>query len=225
MATRGGQQFIPRPPSARPGDPAPWANLGPADRRFTLEQVRARLAVLPEPLPASARAPDSVDAAVLLPLFERDGDVHIVLIKRPDSMPTHRGEIAFPGGKYEGALDDDLRRTALREAREEVGIDPGAVEVVAQLDSISTVASRFVITPFVGFLASEPVLRANPGEVVRVLDLTLSELLDDAVYRQERWDMSLPDVEMHFFELTDETIWGATARILTAFLAHLVGGR
>jgi 8-oxo-dGTP pyrophosphatase MutT (NUDIX family) len=219
---RGGQQRIPRPAAVRPGDPAPWRRLPPEQRRFTLDQVRARLADLPPPVDAVPRVEGARAAAVLIPMFDLDGEAHIVLIKRPDTMATHKGEIAFPGGKIE-AHDVDLRAAALREAYEEVGIPPADVEVVARLDGIGTVASMFTITPFVGFLASRPALLPNPGEVVRVLELPLSALYADDVFHEERWDMWDTDVAMPFFELEDETIWGATARILTGLLTHLVG--
>ena len=224
MPPQGGQQRIPRPPSYRPGRPAPWAHLDPDRRRLTLEDVRARLATLPSAAPVVPRAPGSVAAAVLVPLFEADDDVYVILTKRPETMPSHQGEIAFPGGKHDPALDSDLRATALREAREEIGLDPDAVEIVARLDGIATVASRFAITPFVGFLETRPVLTPDPREVVRVFDVSLSELMADGVYREERWDMSKQDLDVHFYELTDETVWGATARILTTFLTALVTG-
>jgi 8-oxo-dGTP pyrophosphatase MutT (NUDIX family) len=162
---------------------------------------------------------------VLVPLFELDGEAHVVLTKRPDTMPSHQGEIAFPGGKFDGRVDADLEATALREALEEVGIDPKDVEIVAQLEGIATVASRFTITPFVGFLAEQPVLRPDPLEVVRVLEVPLSELMTEGVYREEKWDTWMADLDVHFYELADETVWGATARILTSFLAHLIAGR
>jgi len=174
--------------------------------------------------------PGSVAASVLLPLYEDGGEVVVVLTKRPETMPSHRGEIAFPGGKHDPLRDADLRATALREASEEVGLDPADVEVVARLEGISTVASRFVITPFVGFLAERPAIVPDPREVVRVLEVPLSELMADGVYREERWDASLrdagrKDLDVQFYELADETVWGATARILTGLLAHLVAGR
>jgi 8-oxo-dGTP pyrophosphatase MutT (NUDIX family) len=220
-----GQQFIPRPPSFRPGRPAPWAALAANHRGFTIEEIRARLAVLPPGAAPVPKVVGSVDAAVLVPLYEADGDVNVVLIKRPETMRSHRGEIAFPGGKFEGAQDPDLQTTALREAHEEVGLVPEAVEIVARLEGIATVASRFTITPFVGFLRERPLLQPNPGEVVRVLEVPLSAFLADGVYREERWHTWMENLDVHFYELEDETVWGATARILTSFLSHLTAER
>jgi 8-oxo-dGTP pyrophosphatase MutT (NUDIX family) len=190
---------------------------------LTLGEVRARLADLPPAIDKGPKVDGSRPAAVLLPLFEADGDTSVVLIKRPETMSSHRGEIAFPGGKFEAGVDSDLRATALREAHEEIGLVPADVEVVSRLDGIGTVATRFTIAPFVGFLQNRPELRPSPTEVVRVLEVPLSELLDPDVYREERWDTHTFDFDVHFFDLEDETIWGATARILTSFLAHLVG--
>jgi 8-oxo-dGTP pyrophosphatase MutT (NUDIX family) len=228
MPARGGQQRIPRPPSYRPGRPAPWAHLDPARRRLTLEDVRARLAVLPPGAAAAPRVPGSVAAAVLLPLFEAGGEAHVVLTKRPETMPSHQGEIAFPGGKLEPSTDVDLRAAALREAQEEIGLDPATVEIVGELDHLVTVSARFALAPFVGLLPVRPPLAPHPREVDLVFDVAISELLDDGVFREERWEVPPEmlvgvgsDRAIHFFELTGETVWGATARILTGFLAHI----
>ncbi len=121
---RGGRQRIPRPPSYRPGAPAPWAALPLERRTITLDEVRARLAALPPAADAPAHVADARAAAVLVPMFEAAGEAHVVLIKRPETMPSHKGEIAFPGGKFEPAVDADLRAAALREAHEEVGLRP-----------------------------------------------------------------------------------------------------
>jgi 8-oxo-dGTP pyrophosphatase MutT (NUDIX family) len=164
----------------------------------------------------------SVPSAVLVPLVELRGETHLLFIKRPETMPTHKGEIAFPGGKSDPAVDPDLLATALRETREEIGLDPGSVEVVARLGGVATAASRFTITPYVGFLEQPPALAPNPGEVVRVLEVPLAELLDAAHYHEERWDGFQRDMSVYFFELVDETVWGATARILTDLLTRLV---
>ncbi|HEV7523359.1 MAG TPA: CoA pyrophosphatase [Acidimicrobiia bacterium] len=222
---RGGQQRIPRPQSFRPGGPPPWSELTPAQRRFTLAQIRRRLADLPPAVEKGPNVEGSQAAAVLVALYEANGEASVVLIKRPETMSSHRGEIAFPGGKFDPALDADLRDTALREAHEEVGLAPSDVEVVARLDGIGTVATRFTITPYVGFLAGPPVLTPNPSEVVRTLEVKLSELLDPESYREEHWDTNTFSFDVHFYDLEDETVWGATARILTSFFAHLVAER
>ena len=159
------------------------------------------------------------------PLFEEDGETRVILTKRPETMPSHQGEIAFPGGKFDPALDTDLQATALREAWEEVGLDRDDVDIVARLEGMATVASRFVITPFVGFLPGRPVLVTRPARGGGGARRALSELMADGVYREERWDTWKTDLDVHFYELTGETVWGATARILTGFLAHVVTGR
>ena len=225
MTTRGGRQRIPRPPTARAGGPPLWAHLPSEARRFTLAEVRERSALLAPPRPPQLVVPGSRAAAVLMAMFEDGGEARVVLTKRPDHMPSHRGEIAFPGGTVEPDVDVTVLDAALREAEEEIALPRAAVEVVGELDGISTVASRFTITPFVGLLAARPALVPDPREVATILDVALSELLDDGVWREERWDIGLPDRAIHFFELPGETVWGATARILTSFLEHLTAGR
>jgi 8-oxo-dGTP pyrophosphatase MutT (NUDIX family) len=222
MGTRGGRQRIPRPDSFRIGGPPAWEHLHPHERRLSLDDVRRRLLRSPPGAEPTSLVADSVAAAVLLPLVEVEGEAHILFIKRPETMSTHRGEIAFPGGKIDPAVDLDVRAAALREAREEIGLDPAAVEIVARLGGVATAASRFTISPFVGFVARRPEIVPNPAEVVRVLQVPLSELMDAALYREERWDSFRPDMSVFFFELADETIWGATARILTDLLTRLV---
>jgi 8-oxo-dGTP pyrophosphatase MutT (NUDIX family) len=161
-------------------------------------------------------------------MFEEAGEARVILTKRPETMPSHQGEIAFPGGKHEPGVDADLRATALREAHEEIDLDPAAVEIVGELDHLVTVAARFTLAPFVGLLPGRPELVPHVREVDAVFDVAISELLHDEVFREERWevppDMLVgvgPDRAIHFFELAGETVWGATARVLTGFLAHL----
>lgn len=220
--TRGGEQRIPRPPSVQAGGAAPWAHVPWGQRRIDLARVRLALeGVRPPPRPtlsAGYRA-----AAVLVPCFEEAGEARIILTKRPEEMPSHRGEIAFPGGKLHPGSDDSLAAAALREAEEEIGLRPADVEILGELATLATAVSRFSITPYVGVIARRPALVANPAEVTAVLDVPVSELLDDAVFREERWHFDDADRPMYFYELEGETVWGATARILTDFLTLLVG--
>jgi 8-oxo-dGTP pyrophosphatase MutT (NUDIX family) len=219
---RGGQQRIPRPADFRIAGPPPWAGLDDGARHLPLAEVRRRLMQSPPGAEAVSLVPGSVPSAVLAPLVELGGETHVLFIKRPETMSTHKGEIAFPGGKSDPVVDADILATALREAREEIGLDPGAVEIVARLSGVATAASRFTITPFVGFLSRPPELVRNPAEVVRVLEVPLAELLDAAIFHEERWDGFQHDMAVFFFDLVDETLWGATARILTDLLTRLV---
>src|SRR6476620_9138174 len=220
MVARGGAQRIPRPPGTRPGRPAPWADLAPAARRLDLAEVRSALMDPPEPAGVLIDIPGAREAAVLVAMFDVDGEANVLLTKRPETMPSHQGELAFPGGKREPD-DADLTTAALREAHEEVGLDPRTVEVVAELDRIGTVASAFTITPFVGLLAAVPELRPDPHEVVAAFAVPVSELLHPDAYREETWDLFGAPRPMAFFELPGETVWGATARILTRLLGLL----
>ena len=128
-------------------------------------------------------------------------------------------------------VDASPRDAALREAHEEIGLDPAIVEVVAELDRLGTVGSRFVIDPFVGLLAERPALRADPREVVRVFDVTLCASCSTTrptARSTGRFPASsdarpFTELDVVFFELEGETVWGATARILRSFLARLLG--
>ncbi|MEP6623051.1 MAG: CoA pyrophosphatase [Acidimicrobiia bacterium] len=217
MVDRGGAQRIPRPPGTRLGGPPPWAGFEIERESLGLVAVRSRLAVMAPALHVVEHY-ESREAAVLVALYDDAGETHVVLTKRPETMPSHQGEIAFPGGKREPG-DATLAAAALREAREEVGLAADAVEVVAELDSISTVATAFTITPVVGLLAAKPVLRPDPVEVVAAFGVPLTELLE--TYREEMWDLWGEYRSMAFFELAGETVWGATARILTRLLTVL----
>jgi 8-oxo-dGTP pyrophosphatase MutT (NUDIX family) len=154
---------------------------------------------------------------VLAPLFEEDGETRVILTRRAAHLRSHTGEVSFPGGR----LDDDEApvAAALREAAEEVGIDPTAVDIIGELSPLATVGSRASITPFVGVLGGRPVLTPNPEEVELAFDVSLAELMGDGVFREERWQFAgLQNRPMYFFELPDDIVWGATARMLFELL-------
>jgi 8-oxo-dGTP pyrophosphatase MutT (NUDIX family) len=219
----GGAQFIPRPASSRPGRPAPWTGIRAEDVTLTVDAIRGALARA-EPAHLSRLEGTGVRAsAVLAPLYEEDGSVHVVLTRRAQHLRSHRGEVSFPGGGQE--LGEDLRTTALRESFEETGLDPSSVEIIGELDHLETVTSRSFITPFVGVLPGRPSLEPNPGEVEKILHVPLADLLAPHVFREERWGLPPLDRPIYFFDVVGDTIWGATAFMLRNFLALLTGTR
>jgi 8-oxo-dGTP pyrophosphatase MutT (NUDIX family) len=181
-----------------------------------LARVRAALAAVPADRAPAAVPPGSRAAAVLIPLFEEGGEARVILTRRAATLSAHQGEMSFPGGVV-GPGEDELV-AALREAEEEIGLPPAAVEVAGRLDRLVTATSGFVLTPFVGILRGPPELRLRPDEVEEAYDVALSRLLDESVFREERWDRPAPDRPMYFFELQHDTVWGATARILYRLL-------
>jgi 8-oxo-dGTP pyrophosphatase MutT (NUDIX family) len=181
-----------------------------------LEEIKRRLG---EYRPARATGEFRARAAVLVPVFEQGGDLHVVLTKRTDRVETHKGEIAFPGGSVEPS-DPDLAYTALRESHEEIGLRPGDVGLLGQLDELITISS-FHVTPFAGEIDSglAPYSWLHQElEVAEVLEVPVSHLLDPANFvelpRQRNGEMLLQPA----FVVREHVIWGATYRILRNFL-------
>jgi 8-oxo-dGTP pyrophosphatase MutT (NUDIX family) len=220
-AWRGGAQRIPRPAEVLPGDPPPWAALTEADRQISMEQIRATF----EALGPAVRSPREghVDraSAVLAAVYEDAGETWIILTRRSAALRVHSGEVSFPGGGQDDG--EDLRDTAQREACEEIGLDSSLVEIIGELDHLSTITSNSFIVPYVALLAERPVLHPSPAEVAAVLTVRLSELLDPATYREERWILSGEDWSLFFFELDGDTVWGATAAMLRQLLGFVTG--
>jgi 8-oxo-dGTP pyrophosphatase MutT (NUDIX family) len=217
---RGGAQISPRPSSWQLGAPAPWAGAAlPA--AIDLDRLAATIAARGPGRPMPVEFPGGRRSAVLIALFPGERGAEVVLTRRSQGLRNHRGEISFPGGRLDpGETPVDA---ALREAHEEVALDPALVTVVGELDQIATMVSHSLIVPVVGTLDRRPQLRASAGEVDRILTAPLVDLLDAEVYREERWGLAPLDRAIHFFELEDETVWGATGRILVQLLAIATG--
>ena len=146
-------------------------------------------------------------AAVLIPIYpDADGVHRLLLTKRPLTMPTHAGHLAFPGGRPDPE-DRDPVDTALREAHEEVGIEPSAVEVIGFLDPIHTVEFTLFVVPVVGWMHSRPEFVPSEREVAKLLEPTLEELTDEDRWRFEVWR----DHRVWFYDIDGEVLWGATA--------------
>ena len=156
-------------------------------------------------------------AAVLLPLYEKDGELYIVFTKRPETMQHHKGQICFPGGKCHDDDESD-RDTALREAFEEIGLRPEDVEVLGELDKMCTASSNFLITPFVGVIPCPYEFDPSPDEIDEILEIPLSALLDEDKYYEKMQEFDGIPYLGSFFDYRGDVIWGATARILRQFL-------
>lgn len=148
-------------------------------------------------------------AAVLAALFDDEhGATRVILTKRPMHMPTHAGDLAFPGGKpHAGETPVD---TALREANEEVGLEASSVELLGYLHEIHTVSYSKMVVPVVGRLASAPTLVPDPNEVDLILTPDVRLFEDESRWRVEQWNGH----DIHFFDIEDEVLWGATARMV-----------
>ena len=161
-------------------------------------------------------------AAVLLPLYETETGPHLLLTQRTEHVPTHKGQIAFPGGGFEEA-DGDLLATALREAQEEIGLRPQDVEILGALDDTVTVSSRHVVRPYVGFVPPGYPYRLDAFEIARLIHLPVTPLLEGAPFRVETWEREGQPVAVYFYDYEGSTVWGLTARILKQFVEIVRG--
>ena len=157
-----------------------------------------------------------VKAAVLVPIVDR-GEPFIVFAKRTDRVGTHRGQISFPGGRVDPG-DAGFLEAALRESEEEIGLPRGAVEPLGALDDTETVATQFIITPWVGFVREPVAWQPDGHEIEKVIEVPLAALRERANLRVEYRERAGALHEVLFWDYAGETIWGATARILKHYL-------
>ncbi len=175
----------------------------------TLREALRRVLLTPEDA-ATISVRGRIDAAVLVPLYLA-GEVHLVFTKRHDELRRHAGEISFPGGRREEG-ESDLRATALREAHEEIGLPPDAVEVVGALQPTPTIATGYAVYPFVGVIDPGRAWTPSAGEVAEVIELALPDLM--AGYDRRRLVRRGIPIRTDTYVVGDHLIWGATARIL-----------
>ena len=160
----------------------------------------------------------STEAAVLVPIYIHDGELHLVFTKRREELRRHAGEISFPGGRRDEG-ERDLVQTALREAEEEIGLPRDCVEVVGALQPTPTIATGYAVYPFVGIIDPGREWTISPREVALVLELSLSELRAGRA-RRRLLRRGLP-IRTDTYLVGDNLIWGATARILADLLERL----
>lgn len=159
---------------------------------------------------------DCRHGGVLLLLYPISGVPHFILTVRNAGLLHHSGQVSLPGGAVEPQESFDA--AALREAHEEVGVDPRSVRIVGGLSPLHVPVSGFVLHPLVGVADSRPQLRREAREVARILEIRLDELCDPSVLGLETRSSEAGPAEVPYFLLAGEKVWGATAMVLAEFL-------
>jgi 8-oxo-dGTP pyrophosphatase MutT (NUDIX family) len=158
-----------------------------------------------------------IPAAVLIPIYYKDDQYHILFMQRTERVKVHKGQISFPGGACE-PNDRTAVNTALRECSEEAGVAAEAVELLGELDDFYTIGTGYVITPFVGLVPWPYPFKPDGHETEELIEVPISALLDKNCLRQEKDIVAGEEVPTYFYNYRGRVIWGATARILNQFL-------
>jgi len=158
-----------------------------------------------------------VPSAVLIPVYEQQGQYHIVFIRRTETVKTHKGQISFPGGTRE-ISDGTLLDTAIRESFEEIGLSPEDVEILGGLDDEVTTTSNYVVTPFIGMIPWPYRFVKNKDEVNEIIRVPIAALMDEGCLKPDTEYLNGKEFESYAYHYKEKVIWGATARILKKFL-------
>jgi 8-oxo-dGTP pyrophosphatase MutT (NUDIX family) len=165
---------------------------------------------------AEMDAPGTKDAAVLVPLYREP--LTAVFTERRADLRRHAGEISFPGGRQDHP-DEDLRSCALREAQEEIGLDPAGVELVGALPPVGTFVTGYRVFPFVGLIEPGQTWRPQATEVAEVLEFTLADLVEG--HQMQRLIRKGVPIKTPTYMVDGNLVWGATARIVQSLLKAL----
>jgi 8-oxo-dGTP pyrophosphatase MutT (NUDIX family) len=157
-----------------------------------------------------------IPSAVLLPLYQRQGQFHLLFIKRTEKVKEHKGQISFPGGSRDEG--ETLLDTALRECHEEIGLRTEDAEVLGELDDEVTTTSSYIVSPFVALIPWPYHFRMNQEEVAEIIEIPVSSLLDKKCLRKNREILNGKPIDSYAYHYQGKVIWGATARILSRFL-------
>ncbi len=155
-------------------------------------------------------------SAVLLALYESNGQMFFPVIRRPQYNGIHSGQMALPGGKLE-KTDTDLIATALRESHEEIGLPTDNLEVIGSLTELYIPVTNMQVLPVIGYLKQTPKLTIDPHEVDAVYEVNLLDLLNPVKKMRELWNIRGNNVNVPFYHLLNQKVWGATAMILSEF--------
>ncbi len=187
--------------------------------------LKAQLRMTPNPRPGHQvyyEVEDScLKAGVLVLLYPREDNLYLVLTRRTDRVDFHKGQISFPGGRQEA--EEGLEQTAVREAQEELEVDPGSIRILGMLTPLYIPPSNYCIYPVVALTESRPDFQPSQLEVAEVLEIPLDHLLNPQNIRREMWTIGDTDVEVPFYAFGKHKIWGATAMVLAELLEMIKG--
>jgi 8-oxo-dGTP pyrophosphatase MutT (NUDIX family) len=160
---------------------------------------------------------DAGVAAVLILLYPHNNSIQTVLMQRHDYKGVHGGQISLPGGKQEPG-DKDLIETAIRETKEETGIDPATISIIGTLTPLYIPVSNIIVNPVVGWTKKKPLFNHRPEEVVFLFDADIRKLLDPLIIKIKPFEIRGEKINVKYFDYEGHVIWGATAMILHEFL-------
>jgi len=185
-----------------------------------IKHIKTRLA-LHEPVSFIYKKTKSVEAAVLIPLFFKDGQAHLLFTKRTQTVEHHKGQISFPGGKRDDT-DIHLEETALRETDEEMGIKKNDIIVLGQTDRFLT-NTHYMVTPFVGTFYHPYQYKVNSIEIERIIEVPLLDLCRDDVFEIKPYTRNKETWQVHYYHFNSDIIWGVTGFLLSNFLTIVFG--
>ena len=159
--------------------------------------------------------PEQTPAAVLVPIYKKDGRYHILFIKRTEWVEKHKGEISFPGGTYE-TQDETLLDTALRESAEEINLNPDDVEILGEMENVSSAKTNYAITPFLAAIPWPYEFKVDGHETEEIIEAPIATLME--IGRSRQVSRGGETVTAYRYNYQGRLIWGATARILAEFL-------
>ena len=161
----------------------------------------------------------AIPAAVLILLFPSGNEIEFFLTKRTEDVEHHKGQISLPGGLKED--DESLKQTAIRETKEEVGIDPNTIMNLGSLTPFFIPVTGYIVHPFLGWCKEKPLTQVHDVEVHQLFSVSIVELLDESILRNEEWNIRGYDAIVPVYNFDKCKVWGATAAILSEFKSIL----
>ena len=163
----------------------------------------------------------AIPAAVLILLFPFKDEIQFFLTKRTEDVEHHKGQISLPGGIREN--NETLEKTAVRETKEEVGIDPNTIMNLGSLTPFFIPVTGYIVHPFIGWCKEKPSTQVHDVEVNQLFSVSISELLDENILQNEKWNIRGYDAIVPYYNFGKCKVWGATAAILSEFKLILKG--